>query len=119
MGQVHWQVHKHKYARPTRCTLPICFYRSLAWLVDVIRQVVLRAAAILVDHLRSLLSLGRGRRCFFIWHGLYRHAPQHTSPRHVVRTTLFSAFAVALSLALALAAHEADGLPVPVVHQVK
>ena len=91
----------------------LCRLHSCGGLVDVLRQVVLWAT-ILVDR---LLVLGH----FFVRHELYRHTPQHASPRHVVRTTLFaaSASAVALSLALALAAHKADGLSVPVVHQVK
>lgn len=106
----------HEYLGPTRCTLAMYFYRLLVGLVDAIRQIVLKPT-ILADR-RLWLALRRGHRLrpFFVVVVLYRHTPQHASPRHVVRAALF---ATNLSLALALTAHEADGLPVPVVHQVK
>jgi hypothetical protein len=58
------------------------------------------------------MGLGLGR-LLFVRGELYRHAPQYTTPWHV------RACIALLALSFALTAHEADGLAVPIMHQVK
>lgn len=65
------------------------------------------------------MSMGMGLlrlRLHLIWDEFYHHAPQNTSPG-CVRFTL--CLRVTIGLPFALAAHEADRLTVPIVHEVE
>jgi hypothetical protein len=53
-----------------------------------------------------------------IWDELYRHAPQNTAPWHV-RFYVTLSESVTIGRSFALAAHKADRLTVPIVHEVK
>jgi hypothetical protein len=55
-------------------------------------------------------------RLRLIWDKFYHHAPQNTAPGYV-RFSI--ALSVTIGLLFALAAHEADGLTVPIVYKVK
>lgn len=50
---------------------------------------------------------------------LYCHAPQYTTPGYVRICIALFTLAVAVASSSALAAHEADRLTVPIVHQVE
>jgi hypothetical protein len=53
-----------------------------------------------------------------IWEELYRHTPQNTAPGHV-RFCVTLSESVTIGRSFALAAHKADRLTVPIVHEVK
>lgn len=69
---------------------------------------------------RSTGCTGHGLRLrLLVWDEFYRHTPQHTAPWDVrVCIPLFT-LTVTLAISLALTAHEADGLTIPIMHQVE
>jgi hypothetical protein len=60
--------------------------------------------------------MGLGLRLRLIWDELYLHAPQDAAPGYIRFGVTLSA---TIDLPLALAAHEADRLTVPIVHEVE